>query len=96
MANLQFLVFGLVGHKPERNEYDFMKQPVNMITPSLEDQRISPTMDMVAMQQQSSLPLVSFIQKQKDEQSILNKRPPIKVDVTVRVVPKPKTKKLYD
>lgn len=93
MANSQFLVFGLVGHKPERNEYDFMKQPVNTITPSLEDQRI---MDMVAMQQQGSLPLGSFIQKQKDEPSILNKKPPIKVDVTVKVVPKPKTKKLYD
>lgn len=76
-----------------------MQQPVNTITPSLADGQRSSNMDMAAalQQQMSSLPLVSFIQKSKDEPSMLsNKKPPIIVDVSVKVVPKPKTKKLHD
>lgn len=88
-------MFGLVGHKPERNEYDSLIQPVNTITPSLGVQRSSPA-DAAAKQQMSSLPLVSYTQKLKDEPSMLSRKPPIKVDVSVKVVPKPKTKKHHD
>lgn len=88
-------MFGLVGHKPERNEYDSLMQQVNTITPSLDVQRQN-LADTAMQQQMSSLPLVSFIQKSKDEPSMLNKKPPIKVDVSVKVVPMPKTKKITD
>lgn len=96
------MVFGLVGHKPEKNEFDSVKQPITgiTITPSLVIQRSNHTDQHQTQQQQqhmSSLPLDICIPKSKDEPSMPNKkRIPIKVDVSVKVVPKPKTKKIND
>lgn len=88
------MVFGLLGHKPEKNEFDSLKQPMTgiTITPSLVIQRSNHT-DQHQMQHTSSLPLDICIPKSKDEPSMQSKRVPIKVDVSVKVVPKPKTKK---
>lgn len=83
-------------------------QPMIMLTPSLtnEEQRQNEVVKMKTHQQklhllqeqkleikESSLPLVSYGQSGIIREEPFRKRLPIKLDVSVKVVPKPKTKK---
>lgn len=88
-------------HQLQRNEYTSLKKIVNRTrTPSLEniqrndqlDDNTRPTTEFPQNQQltMSSQPLDAMFQKSNEEPFTLNsgKRLPIKVDVSVKIVPK--------
>lgn len=91
------MVFGLSGHKmaveTQRNEYTSLKKNVMQTnTPSLAKSQRNDRMDDIQATKQSieklsSPPLDLAVQKLNEEQYMSNKLP-IKVDVSVKFVPK--------